>query len=40
MRSALSRFFALAIVAAAAPGHAQNPKPYPPGDGRDLVAVA
>jgi cytochrome c5 len=40
MRIALSGFVALAIVAAAAPGYAQNANPLPPGDGRDLVAVA
>jgi cytochrome c5 len=40
MRIALSGLFALAFVAAAAPAMAQNANPLPPGDGRDLVAVA
>jgi cytochrome c5 len=44
MRMALSRlvtlFAALAVVAAASPGRSQNANPLPPGDGRDLVAVA
>jgi cytochrome c5 len=40
MRTVLSGFFALAIVAAAAPGRTQNANPLPPGEGRDLVAVA
>jgi cytochrome c5 len=40
MRIALPGLFALAIVAAASPGFAQNANPLPPGDGRDIVAVA
>jgi cytochrome c5 len=40
MRTMLSGFLALAIVTAASPGHAQNANPLPPGDGRDIVAVA
>jgi cytochrome c5 len=40
MRTALSGFFALAVVTAASPGHTQNANPLPPGDGRDIVAVA
>jgi cytochrome c5 len=40
MRIALAGFCALAIVAATAPGFAQNANPLPPGDGRDIVAVA
>jgi cytochrome c5 len=40
MRIALPGLFALAIVAAASPSFAQNANPLPPGDGRDIVAVA
>jgi cytochrome c5 len=40
MRAALPALVALAIVAAVAPSVAQNANPLPPGDGRDLVAVA
>ena len=40
MRAALPALVALAIVAAVAPSRAQNANPLPPGDGRDLVAVA
>lgn len=40
MRTVLSGFLALVIVAAASPGRAQNANPLPPGDGRDIVAVA
>ncbi|MFY9695085.1 MAG: hypothetical protein WA776_04850 [Xanthobacteraceae bacterium] len=40
MRVALSAFVALAIAAAVAPSRAQNANPLPPGEGRDLVAVA
>ncbi len=40
MRVPLSSLVALVIVAAASPSHSQNPNPLPPGDGRDLVAVA
>ncbi|HKM87343.1 MAG TPA: hypothetical protein VJX48_01945 [Xanthobacteraceae bacterium] len=40
MRIPLSSLVALVIVAAASPSHSQNPNPLPPGDGRDLVAVA
>jgi cytochrome c5 len=40
MRAALPVLVALAIVAAVTPSVAQNTNPLPPGDGRDLVAVA
>jgi cytochrome c5 len=40
MRVALPALVALALVAAVAPSRAQNANPLPPGDGRDLVAVA
>ena len=40
MRAALPALVALAIVAAGSPCRAQNANPLPPGDGRDLVAVA
>jgi len=40
MRIVLPGIFALAMIAAASPGWAQNANPLPPGDGRDLVAVA
>src|SRR5579863_2568151 len=40
MRAALPALVALAIAAAVAPSVAQNANPLPPGDGRDLVAVA
>jgi cytochrome c5 len=40
MRTAVPAFVALAIVAAVGPSRAQNVNPLPPGDGRDLVAVA
>jgi cytochrome c5 len=40
MRIALPGFCALAIVAATSPVFAQNANPLPPGDGRDIVAVA
>src|ERR1700733_14786723 len=40
MRAALPALVALAIVAAVAPSRAQNANPLPPGEGRDLVAVA
>jgi len=44
MRIASSALLALALgaalVATASPGHAQQNNPLPPGDGRDLVAVA
>lgn len=40
MRAALPALVALAIVAAVTPSLAQNANPLPPGDGRDLVAVA
>jgi cytochrome c5 len=40
MRAALPALVALSIVAAVAPSRAQNANPLPPGDGRDLVAVA
>ena len=40
MRAALPALVALAIVAAVAPSVAQNANPLPPGEGRDLVAVA
>jgi cytochrome c5 len=42
MRVAVSSLFAvfLALVASASPSRAQNANPLPPGDGRDLIAVA
>jgi cytochrome c5 len=40
MRVALSGIAALALVAAVVPSRAQNANPLPPGEGRDLVAVA
>ena len=44
MRIASSSFvaplFALAMIATASPGRSQNANPLPPGEGRDLVAVA
>jgi cytochrome c5 len=40
MRIALCGLAALATVAIAAPSRAQDANPLPPGDGRDLVAVA
>ena len=40
MRIVLSGLLAFVIVAAASPGFAQNANPLPPGDGRDIVAVA
>jgi cytochrome c5 len=42
MRVVLSSLFAFAfaLFAFAAPSHAQNANPLPPGDGRDLVSVA
>src|ERR1700744_890769 len=40
MRIALSSFVVLAFTAAASPGFAQNANPLPPGDGREIVAVA
>jgi len=42
MRAVLSSLFAfvVALLAFVAPSRAQNANPLPPGDGRDLVAVA
>jgi len=40
MRVASPALVALAIVATVAPSGAQNANPLPPGEGRDLVAVA
>lgn len=40
MRIASSSLVALAIVASISPCYGQNTNPLPPGDGRDLVAVA
>jgi len=40
MRIAVSGLVALALSATATPGLSQNANPLPPGDGRDLVAVA
>jgi cytochrome c5 len=40
MRIVLSSLAVVAIIATVSPGHAQNANPLPPGDGRDLVAVA
>jgi cytochrome c5 len=42
MRAVLSSLFAFAaaMLAFVGPSHAQNANPLPPGDGRDLVAVA
>ncbi|HEY2528499.1 MAG TPA: hypothetical protein VGJ20_11240 [Xanthobacteraceae bacterium] len=40
MRIASSSLWALAIVASISPSYGQNANPLPPGDGRDLVAVA
>jgi cytochrome c5 len=40
MRVVLSGCLALALIATATPGLAQNANPLPPGDGRDLVSVA
>ena len=40
MRIALSSFLTLAVVAIAAPAHAQPANPLPAGDGRDIVSVA
>jgi cytochrome c5 len=40
MRIAVSGLLALALLGTATPGFAQSPNPLPPGDGRDIVAVA
>jgi hypothetical protein len=40
MRIALSGLLALVLTAVASPGFAQNANPLPPGDGREIVAVA
>ncbi len=40
MRIALSGLLAFALTAVASPGFAQNANPLPPGDGREIVAVA
>jgi cytochrome c5 len=40
MRIVLSSLAVVAVIATVSPGHAQNANPLPPGDGRDLVAVA
>jgi len=40
MRAVLWACFTLGVLTAASPGLAQNANPLPPGDGRDIVAVA
>jgi cytochrome c5 len=40
MRSALSGLLAFTLSIFASPGFAQNANPLPPGDGREIVAVA
>jgi mono/diheme cytochrome c family protein len=40
VRSLFAGLLALGILAQAAPSHAQQPNPFPPGEGRDVVVAA